>query len=50
MILSKLSRFAIHGRGNVRQFSTKYKRTLEKHPILVQAVQVMRVIYLIINL
>lgn len=40
MILSKLSRFVLKNNQNVRQLTTKYKKTLEKHPVLVQAVQV----------
>lgn len=40
MILSKFSRFVLKNNRNVHQLTTKYKKTLEKHPVLVQAVQV----------
>lgn len=43
MILSKLRTAALRGMTIPRMFSSRYKRTLEKHPILVQAVQVNKI-------
>lgn len=40
MILSKFRTAALRSMTTARMFSSRYKRTLEKHPILVQAVQV----------
>lgn len=40
MVLSKLGRFAWRNHPNVRLFSSKYQRALEKYPILMQAIQV----------
>lgn len=40
MILSKLNRFAWHNYANVRRFSSRYQKALEKYPVLMQAIQV----------
>lgn len=40
MILSKLGRFVWRSSPNVRKFSAKYQKALEKYPVLMQAVQV----------
>lgn len=40
MVLSKLSRFSWRNYPNVRRFSNKYQKALDKYPILMQAVQV----------
>lgn len=40
MVLSKLSRFVWRSKPNIRQFSSKYGKALEKYPLLMQAVQV----------
>lgn len=40
MVLSKLGRFAWQNYPNVRRFSSKYQKALEKYPILMQAIQV----------
>lgn len=40
MVLSKLSRFSWRNYPNVRRFSNKYQKALDKYPILTQAIQV----------
>lgn len=40
MVLSKLTRFAWRSNPHVRLFSSKYRKALDKYPILMQAVQV----------